>query len=273
MKKRRKMKSIISTAMVLVMLFTTEVQTSAAGLCQDREPGTSLPSAPVTGLPTPEITPELTQPPAPSQAGEPSIPAETPEKQVSAAVGRVSDPDGRAVPDAAVRLESQTLETLSTGTDDQGMFRFEDVPNGRYTLDISKNGYEEHRQEIELPKDSHMDVRLPRDGSAPEISIEYDNNQVSHEKYFKSPRTAVITLSDEDFINYNETWLSLKVKGGGQDEIGVCFNLNGAVTNPQITVPDPDRWGEVKKSAAFGEGIVIDTKNPEKILIRIPCTA
>src|SRR4051794_19842239 len=58
-------------------------------------------------------------------------------------VGNVSDPTGRAVANAKVTaVETRTLATLNTTTNDQGYYSFEFIPVGQYSVTIEQQGFQ-----------------------------------------------------------------------------------------------------------------------------------
>src|SRR3954454_403415 len=58
-------------------------------------------------------------------------------------VGNVSDPTGRAVANAKVTaVETRTLATLNTTTNDQGYYSFEFIPVGEYSVSVEQTGFQ-----------------------------------------------------------------------------------------------------------------------------------
>jgi hypothetical protein len=54
--------------------------------------------------------------------------------------GTVHDPDGQPVAHATVVVISLTSNPLSTRTDENGRFRFDSVPDGRFDITVSSPG-------------------------------------------------------------------------------------------------------------------------------------
>lgn len=62
--------------------------------------------------------------------------------------GRVLDPQGRAVPNASVRLQTGTTEMAKATTDDQGGFRLLAISSGSYRLTAEAPGFQATGREI-----------------------------------------------------------------------------------------------------------------------------
>src|SRR4051812_41407239 len=58
-------------------------------------------------------------------------------------VGNVADSSGRAIANAKVTaVETRTLATLNSTTNDQGYFSFEFIPVGEYSVSIEQPGFQ-----------------------------------------------------------------------------------------------------------------------------------
>ena len=58
-------------------------------------------------------------------------------------IGTVSDPSGRAIPNAVVKAtQTETHETRITVTNDSGVYTLSTVPAGTYVVFISKSGFD-----------------------------------------------------------------------------------------------------------------------------------
>ena len=65
--------------------------------------------------------------------------------------GTVEDSTKAPVPDAKVRLRSQTTaKVLATTTDEDGEFEFEDLPLGQYLLTVESQGFEQVEKPVEV---------------------------------------------------------------------------------------------------------------------------
>lgn len=72
--------------------------------------------------------------------------------------GTVSDPSGAMIPQATIIARTGEGDRKATQTDDSGQWSLH-IPAGRYTIEVSKHGFEPYRREgVEL--DSSADVRL-----------------------------------------------------------------------------------------------------------------
>ena len=72
-----------------------------------------------------------------------AVHAQTPAPTATAITGRVTDPQGAAVPGATVTLyaRERTTVRLSTTTDDAGAFRFERLAPGAYLVEAQASGF------------------------------------------------------------------------------------------------------------------------------------
>src|SRR5271157_3732633 len=74
--------------------------------------------------------------------------ASTPVSSAAELAGRVLDPQGRAVRNASVRLQSGTTELAKTTTDDQGGFRLPAISPGSYRLTAEASGFQATGRDI-----------------------------------------------------------------------------------------------------------------------------
>jgi len=74
--------------------------------------------------------------------------------------GRLSDPQGRAVAQTAVRLRSPDAAAQETRTDDEGRFSFAGMAPGNYTLELQCAGFADLRQTVRVQDSLQLDVRL-----------------------------------------------------------------------------------------------------------------
>src|SRR5262249_9438212 len=76
--------------------------------------------------------------------------------------GTVTDPDGAAVPGASAILEnSGTGYKRATTTDEAGEFRFENVPQNKYQLTVTANGFSAARQMVEVRSAVPIVLKIP----------------------------------------------------------------------------------------------------------------
>ena len=67
--------------------------------------------------------------------------------------GKITDPQGRLVAGASVRLEKNESEIVRTTSDERGSFRLYDVPPGSYTLRAEAPGFAPISRSISVPVD------------------------------------------------------------------------------------------------------------------------
>lgn len=143
--------------------------------------------------------------------------------------GTVTDfSSGEPVSNANVRLNPRG-ETTSTGSD--GMFQFNDVPNGTYSLSLSKNGYvdldDDYAIKIENGNNVRRDVQMKRLSSSLQI-VDNDGNVIAmldfgadegvSQKTFNIFNNGSITL---DFtITKTASWIEEVIPSSGTVGIG-----------------------------------------------------
>jgi hypothetical protein len=88
--------------------------------------------------------------------------------------GRLTDPQGKAVSGAAVKL----LPAPETRTDDAGNFAFADVQAGRYTLDIRHAGFENIHRTVTVSGDLHLDLQCELAAQAQAVTVTAGPNEV-----------------------------------------------------------------------------------------------
>jgi len=80
-----------------------------------------------------------------------ALPIAAASQAVSSPAGTVSDPHGKPLVDATLRLTSTNGgEPVETRTDDTGNFRFPQVPAGEYMLSVRYPGFSSSRQRMQL---------------------------------------------------------------------------------------------------------------------------
>src|SRR2546430_2697064 len=90
--------------------------------------------------------------------------------------GTVTDPQGRAVPNATVTATSPNLiSAQSAQTDDQGRYKLLNLPPGRYTVTVgATSGFAEATRsdvEVNLSRTTSADVSVPIAGQKVEVTI------------------------------------------------------------------------------------------------------
>jgi hypothetical protein len=90
--------------------------------------------------------------------------------------GAVTDPTGAAVPNATVVLtQKETSAQRETTTNDAGIYRFEGVNLGTYSLLIRAQGFREARVNdfsVEANQVANFDVRLELGSAAETVTVE-----------------------------------------------------------------------------------------------------
>lgn len=83
-------------------------------------------------------------------------------QQTAAIEGLVSDPTGASVAGAMVELVSGLASTRSAATDDEGRYRFDDLPPGEYTVQVTASGFRstERRVDVEASESAAADFSL-----------------------------------------------------------------------------------------------------------------
>lgn len=89
--------------------------------------------------------------------------------------GEVKDEKGSIVPNATVSLRSITSnESRTTQTDDEGRYRFANVPVGEYELTVESSGFAKHVQsgiELVLNQNAVVNVSLPPKGVQETVTV------------------------------------------------------------------------------------------------------
>jgi len=91
----------------------------------------------------------------------PAAAPDGPDYSVSGTVMELLDDATRAVANAAVELASGD-QTLTTGSNTDGAFRFDRVPGGSWTLTVSKAGYVRTLTRIMVKDNSRLELFLDR---------------------------------------------------------------------------------------------------------------
>jgi hypothetical protein len=91
-------------------------------------------------------------------------------------VGTVDDPSGRAVQNAKVTaVETRTLATLSTTTNDQGYYSFDFIPVGEYSVTVEQQGFQKVTKtgiQVSINQTVRSDVRLEVGQLAQAITVQ-----------------------------------------------------------------------------------------------------
>ncbi|ADV83621.1 TonB-dependent receptor [Terriglobus saanensis] len=75
--------------------------------------------------------------------------------------GRVSDPDGAAVPQTEIRLQRSGSDSIRAVSDAEGEFRLQHLPPGKYAVHVSaENGFDEYSTEITIGNSSTATLQV-----------------------------------------------------------------------------------------------------------------
>lgn len=117
--------------------------------------------------------------------------------------GTVTDPQGRAVPNATVTAASPNLiRAQSAQTDDAGRYQIPNLPPGRYTVTVAATaGFKETKKdnvEVNLSKTSTADVGVEIAGTSAEVTI----TDTSGAAVDVNANTTGTNVSTEQFSNF-----------------------------------------------------------------------
>jgi hypothetical protein len=88
--------------------------------------------------------------------------------------GRLSDPQGKAVAQAGVRLTAPAAAARETRTDDAGQFSFTDIPPGSYTVEAQRAGFVDLRQTVPVEDDLQLDLRFELAAQSQVVNVTAD---------------------------------------------------------------------------------------------------
>ncbi len=90
-----------------------------------------------------------------------------------ALAGTVKDPAGAVVSGARVSLRNnETGQTLTAATNEEGRFRFENLPAGSYTMSVTQSGFKTAEQKVVIEARAvTLDVRLEIEATRAEIEV------------------------------------------------------------------------------------------------------
>ena len=154
--------------------------------------------------------------------------------------GVLSDPQGAAVPNAAVHLKGSTGELGIARTDSTGRFHFQGIPPGSYQVSADSPGFEPVSRQLDFPAQSNADLRFVRieartqslviSGKTVEPAIDLRNAEVFNRTLF--------TRDDQVFQQLDAGINAGQHEGGGKSlEIRrFGFNLDHGGVNGGLKV-------------------------------------
>src|ERR1700691_4534707 len=136
--------------------------------------------------------------------------------------GTVADPSGAVVKAATVRLENTATKlSLSATTNSEGVYRFDFVPPGTYTLSATLEGFSTWQETVTVTVGQSTTVNPHPKVGSPESRVEVQADVAQIE-----------TESGNIATNYDEKQIRL-VPNPGQDLTYVAQTAPGAVMNTQ----------------------------------------
>lgn len=190
--------------------------------------------------------------------------------------GTITDPAGALVPSATVELVNPATQLSKTAAaDQQGRYRFNFLPPGRYDLDVSAPGFAKYRQTgitLDVNAPATANVQLNVQSAQQEVTVQANAEmvdtesgtlrQIVGEKYvgnlplngrnaatlvYMAPGT--VPGKGEDTGTYATTSDSVAISVNGTYGDQVAYKLDGAphddpITNVNATFPNPDALAE-----------------------------
>jgi len=112
--------------------------------------------------------------------------------------GTVFDPSGASVPNATVTLKRAAKVLSSTKTDASGSFRFEDIPQGNYSIEVQQEGFKPSNTQLQIQGRAlaPLTITLSLAQLVSEVSVTAGAIQVSTD-----------TAENRDSVNADQTLL------------------------------------------------------------------
>lgn len=128
-----------------------------------------------------------------------------PNKQTfgSSIVGTITDPNGAVIAGASVSLAGNDSFSLFTGTNDEGVFRFDSVPAGVYSLRVTAPGFAPNQTDglfVDQDAETKIDRSLSVAGMASEVEVQTESVVVGG-MGFVAPDDPMIKAAQEDNLD------------------------------------------------------------------------
>ena len=152
--------------------------------------------------------------------------------QSQAVTGVAVDPTGAVLPNASVVLRSAGGQTRDTSTDATGVFRFDNVPPGRYDVLVTFEGFQPTSVRVTVGSRAPSPVRitLPLAAVTQEVTVSNEAVEVNTSATTNADAVSVdqamlesLPVFDQDLIGTVSRFLDLGALGNG----GVTIVVNG----------------------------------------------
>jgi len=170
--------------------------------------------------------------------------------------GFVYDADGRRVSSARVMLMRDYVKQKEMWSDNRGEFRFTDLPQGRYELQVKKDRFSLFQQTVVLENHpQHVYVVLPLARQSDAVQVNAIGRQRTHERDAPASKTRGEggQVDPAELLQPLRPVYPIASKNRGIEGAVVVFatiSTSGSVENPVvIESPDPDLEQEALRSA------------------------
>jgi len=172
--------------------------------------------------------------------------------------GTVTDQGGAVLPNASISItEKSTGVTRETVTNASGLYRFDAVLLGDYTLKVATSGFAEAQAEVSVSANqiTERDFQLKVSGSTQSVTVEANTAQLQTEEPLRGGSIDAQSLANLPIVNQNSLNLMLTVPGV------VKSNLNGSLDSG---------IGSVNGSRARSNNFMIDGTDNNDISVAGP---
>jgi hypothetical protein len=106
--------------------------------------------------------------------------------------GRLTDPQGKAIAQASIRLGTPAAARRETLTDDDGRFSFASIVSGSYTLEARQAGFADLKQTVRVHDDLQLDLRLELPAISQVLNVTAHLDHVETDVLFPDPAQRLI---------------------------------------------------------------------------------